>query len=87
MIHVQDHININRQLDHFQETIFMMTIMKRVGHLPPGFIVLDHQESHIILTITITIMIIDLQQDHKDQVLTDDQIDQTLISSHQSKTP
>ena len=87
MIHVRGHININRLLDLFQETISMMTIMKRVGHLLPVFIALDHQESHITLTITITIMIIDLQQDHKDQVLTDDQIDQTLISSHLSKTP
>ena len=87
MIHVRDHINTNHLLDLFQETTSMMTIMKRVGHLPPVFIVLDHQESHITLTTTIMIMIIDLQQDHKDQVLTDDQIDQTLISSHQSKTP
>ena len=87
MIHVRDHININRRLDLFQETISMMTIMKRVGHLLPASIVLDHQESPITLTIMITIMIIDLQQDHKDQVLTDDLIDQTLISSHQSKTP
>ena len=87
MIHVRGHININRLLDLFQETISMMTIMKRVGHLLPVFIALDPQESHIILTITITIMIIDLQQDHNDQVLTEDQIDQTLISSHQSKTP
>ena len=87
MIHVRDHINTNHLLDLFQETISMMTIMKRVGHLLPASIVLDHQESPITLTIMITIMIIDLQQDHKDQVLTDDQIDQTLISCHQSKSP
>ena len=87
MIHVRGHININHLLDLFQGTISMMTIMKRVGHLPPASIVLDHQESHITLTIMITTMIIDLQQDHKDQVLTDDQIDQTLISCHQSKSP
>ena len=79
--------SITHLFDHILETISTMTIMKMAGHLLPVFIALDPQESHITLTIMITIMIIDLQQDHKDQVLTDDQIDQTLISSHQSKTP
>ena len=81
MIHARNgRTSITHLLDHFQETISTMTIMKMAGHLLPVFIAPDPQESHITLMITIMIMIIDLHQGHKDQALTADQIGQIQIS-------
>jgi len=81
-------ININHLLVHFQEITSMTIIMKIAGPLLLAFIALDPLESHITLTITITIMVIDLHRGHKDQVLTDDQIDLDQIQTgHLSKNP